>query len=173
MEGWKAISLSPELWDVSSCLHQFGPHSAFIVAPSWNSYTPNWSFFPRTRFNFLKVENHKAQDNMKQKGGKRETYLQNYRIERNILMLKPPKKVWITNSWESWLAWVTYISTCLLKLICLLVATCMVIKYPLGWGQKLYYPLIAHLWILDFWTNDCSSLGLCCQRLLPKYQLWT
>lgn len=36
----------------------------------------------------------------------------------------------------------------------------LVIKYPFGWDQKLYYPLRAHLWILAFWTNDCSSAGL-------------
>lgn len=40
----------------------------------------------------------------------------------------------------------------------------MVIKYPFGWGQKLYYTQIAHLWILAFWTNDYSSLGLCAVR---------
>lgn len=40
----------------------------------------------------------------------------------------------------------------------------LVIKYPFGWDQKLYYPLRAHLWILAFWTNDWSSAGLSAVR---------
>lgn len=36
----------------------------------------------------------------------------------------------------------------------------MVIKDPFRWDQKLYLPLRAYLWVLAFWTNDYSSLGL-------------